>query len=58
MFLAPDAGGIRTSGLLDLESDALPTEPPGHPNNSQVRESVKVEMSVLVHHRLYIDKSN
>ena len=27
-YCAPDAGGVRT---LDLESDALPTEPPRHP---------------------------
>ena len=28
---APDADGVRTSGLLDLESDVLPTEPYCHP---------------------------
>ena len=29
---ARDAGGVRTSNLLDLESDTLPTEPPRLPN--------------------------
>ena len=29
---APDAAGVRTLGLnLDLEFDAIPTEPPRHP---------------------------
>ena len=28
---APD--GVRTSGLLELESDAVPIEPPRHPRS-------------------------
>ena len=28
LVLLIDSGGIRTSGLFDLESDTLPTEPP------------------------------
>ena len=30
LYCAPDRGPVRTSGLMDLESDALPTEPPRH----------------------------
>ena len=37
---APDADGGSNLGSLDLESDALTTEPPRHPHSTEVRLSL------------------
>ena len=50
----PDAGGVRTSGSLDLESNTLPIEPPRHPDKMATLEiRTPLKLTLLVNHAVF-----